>query len=150
MNYELIQNKYKNLTAVEQVLTNRGFNLEDIEHYLHTSDNDILPADSIAGMENGMKMLAKHLLNGDKIFVQVDCDADGYCSSAILLSYLHNFYPYAVENNITYGNNSRYYYLLRPRLFKWNENYYGNGGFWFYILMLHCNTHHMSTCGVFL
>ena len=50
-------------------------------------------------------------------------------------SHTTKFTTFFIENNITYGNNSRYYYLLRPRLFKWNENYYGNGGFWFYILM---------------
>ena len=47
MNYKLIEpvNKDKNLTAVERVLTNRGFLLEDIEHYLNVSDEDILGLD---------------------------------------------------------------------------------------------------------
>lgn len=44
MKYKLIEpvNKDENLTAVERVLTNRGLLLEDIDHYLNVSDNDIL------------------------------------------------------------------------------------------------------------
>lgn len=103
MVYELInKNQDKSLPVFAQVLLNRGIKYEDINHYLRTSDDDILPAELIKNMDKGMLMLAKHLIAGNKIFIQVDSDADGYCSSAILLNYLHRLYPDRVENNIIY------------------------------------------------
>lgn len=36
-------------------------------------------------------MLIKHL--NDKILIQVDPDADGYCSAAILINYLNQVFP---------------------------------------------------------
>ena len=44
MEYQLITPEipYQGLSAVEQVLTNRGIALENVEHYLNTSDQDIL------------------------------------------------------------------------------------------------------------
>ena len=42
MNYQLIAPRVPSMSMVEQVLTNRGINLEDVKHYLNTSDADIL------------------------------------------------------------------------------------------------------------
>lgn len=47
-------------------------------------------------------MLIRHLQMGSRIFLQVDCDCDGYLSAAILINYLHRFAPITVENNLTY------------------------------------------------
>lgn len=47
-------------------------------------------------------MLAKHIQNNDKIFIQVDSDCDGYTSAAVLINYLNRLFPYFVDNNITY------------------------------------------------
>lgn len=57
---------------METVLTNRGISLEDIQHYLATSTEDILPSDKVVNMREGAKMLVKHIQNNDKIFIQVD------------------------------------------------------------------------------
>ena len=35
--------------------------------------------------------------------MQVDCDCDGYTSSALLINYLHDLFPATVENNVYYG-----------------------------------------------
>ena len=102
MKYELIQNDRTGLSAMEIVLTNRGIELEDIQHYLTTSAADIIPSNEVVNMWEGAKMLVKHIQNNDKIFIQVDCDADGYCSSAILINYLYSLFPYFTTNNITY------------------------------------------------
>jgi hypothetical protein len=65
MEYQLItpsipydKSKYN---MVERVLINRGIKPQDIEHYLHTTDEDILPPGSIARIEDGVKMLLKHV-----------------------------------------------------------------------------------------
>ena len=38
-------------------------------------------------------MLAKHIVNQDKIFIQVDSDADGFTSAAALINYLNMRFP---------------------------------------------------------
>ena len=87
---------------METVLTNRGIELEDIQHYLTTSAADILPSEDLLNMRDGAKMLVKHIQNEDDIFIQVDCDADGYCSSAILINYLYELFPHYTTNHVTY------------------------------------------------
>ena len=104
MNYKLIEpvNKNKNLTAVERVLTNRGLLLEDIEHYLNVSDEDILGLNQIDNLLEGVKMLLPHIYQEDDMMVQVDSDADGYCSAAIFINYLNSIFPGYVQNHIYY------------------------------------------------
>jgi hypothetical protein len=45
MEYQLITPgiPHQNLSAVESVLANRGIMPEHVEHYLHTTDEDIYP-----------------------------------------------------------------------------------------------------------
>lgn len=38
-------------------------------------------------------MLISHLLHGDKIFIQIDSDVDGYTSAAALINYLNMIAP---------------------------------------------------------
>lgn len=90
------------LSAVEQVFANRGITPENLEHYLNTTENDLINPASIKNMEEGVKLLIQHISNGDKIFVQVDSDCDGYTSAALLLNYLHNLFPAFIENNVSY------------------------------------------------
>ena len=47
-------------------------------------------------------MLTSHMCQNHKILMIVDSDADGYTSSAVLINYLHNLFPYYVENYISY------------------------------------------------
>lgn len=47
-------------------------------------------------------MLIKHIANGDKIFLQIDSDADGYTSAAALINYLNALFPGYTQNNIFY------------------------------------------------
>ena len=42
MEYQLINPVNPDLPVITQVLSNRGMSLEDIEHYLHLTDEDIL------------------------------------------------------------------------------------------------------------
>ena len=104
MEYQLIAPRIplKNLNAVERVLTNRGIALAEIEHYLHTVDNDILDPKLINNIESGAKILIKHISQNNTILVQVDSDADGYTSAAFLINYLYNLFPAFVINNLLY------------------------------------------------
>jgi hypothetical protein len=53
MEYQLITPRIprNNLSAVEQVLLNRGIEPQDVRHYLNTSDDDILDPKVIANIE---------------------------------------------------------------------------------------------------
>ena len=103
MEYQLIPPRIScQLNAVERVLTNRGIPLAEINHYLNTTDNDILDPKLFDNMEDGAKMLIKHIANKDKVLVIVDCDCDGFTSAALLLNYLNCLFPAFVKDNISY------------------------------------------------
>ena len=51
MNYKLLKDINPNYTAIEQILTNRGIPLNEITHYLHTTDADINEPEEL-GEEN--------------------------------------------------------------------------------------------------
>lgn len=90
------------LTAVERVLSNRGIMPSEINHYLHTTDEDILSPSLIANMDAGIKMLIKHIAQNDRVLLQIDSDCDGYTSAAVLMNYLNCLFPSFVQNNIVY------------------------------------------------
>ncbi len=90
------------VTAVERVLTNRGIPLNEINHYLNTTDEDILSPSLITNMKEGAAMLVQHIYQNDKVFIQVDSDCDGYTSAAALINYLNCLFPSFTQNNIIY------------------------------------------------
>lgn len=106
MEYQLITSNISQstvLSPIERVLTNRGIPLEDISHFLTTTDNDIIDPLKLDNMRTGVEMLIKHISLNNKIFIQIDSDCDGYGSAALLINYLHYLFPAFVENNISYG-----------------------------------------------
>ena len=105
MEYQLIAPRIPHtevLSAVEQVLANRGITPEKIEHYLNTTDKDILSPSLIANITQGVKMLIYHISRGHKILIQIDSDCDGYTSAAELINYLNCLFPGYVQNNVYY------------------------------------------------
>lgn len=90
-------------TTQEKIFAARGIPTNEIYHYLNTTDNDILDPNLLDNMEEGAKMLIKHIANNDKVFVLVDCDVDGFTSAACLLNYLYMNFPYTVQTNFEYG-----------------------------------------------
>lgn len=104
MEYKLKQSTIPtaSLTLVEKVFVNRGIALQDIEHYLHTTDDDILPPERLKNMRQGAMMLAKHLKDNSHVLIQVDPDCDGMTSAALLFNYLYRLFPAKVLNNFSY------------------------------------------------
>lgn len=76
---------------VEQVCLNRGItpNLFELD------DSFILGWRSLDNIKEGVNLLLKHLDNNSKIVMVVDCDVDGYTSSAILYRYIKLIRPEA-------------------------------------------------------
>lgn len=103
MEYQLISEKQnKELSAVQQVLYNRGINVSDMEHYLNTTDDDILSPLLVDNIKEGAQLLIKHIFQNNKILVQVDSDCDGFTSAATFINYLNCLFPSFVQNNIFY------------------------------------------------
>ena len=97
MKYKLIAKPNKNYSPMQQILVNRGIDVKDIEHYLKTSDADILNPDLLDNMIEGVKRLISAIKNQEKIFLIVDCDADGFTASAALVNYIYKVFPSAMD-----------------------------------------------------
>ena len=102
MRYQLIAPRDETLSAVEQVLFNRGINPKDIEHFKYPSVNDLVNPEKLEHIKDGVAILISHIERNDKIFIQVDSDCDGYTSSAILINYLNCLFPHYVQTQISY------------------------------------------------
>lgn len=104
MEYQLIAPllPQNNVSAVERVLTNRGIKLEDIPHFLNTTDEDIVNPLLLMNVEQGAKMLITHISQNDDMLLQIDSDADGYTSGAYFLNYLYSLFPNYVRSHVFY------------------------------------------------
>lgn len=104
MKYQLIKPVNSDYSALQQVLTNRGININDIEHYINTTDDDICSPLELG--EQNLKAAATALIqtiqNDWKAIVIIDSDCDGFTSSALLINYLYDLFPSWVENKLTW------------------------------------------------
>ena len=95
MRYQLINKVNPDYTPIQQVLTNRHIDFNEIHHYLNTTDKDI--NDPKLFGEDQLKKAAialiKTIQENKKCMIIVDCDCDGYTSSAILINYLNDLFP---------------------------------------------------------
>ena len=57
------------LSAVERVFANRGIAPNILDHYINASLDDMLDPASIKNMEEGVKLLIRHIAANDKIFI---------------------------------------------------------------------------------
>ena len=103
MNYVLRQPQYDNKSALIQVLLNRGIAEKDIEHYLNTTDDDLIDPSTIEHMEEGALILLHRIALDEDIYIQVDADVDGYTSAAILINYMYRIWPDFVLNHVHFG-----------------------------------------------
>ena len=104
MNYKLINPINPKYSTVEQILTNRKIPIDQIKHYLHTTDADINEPELLGeeALKNAAALIIQTVLANKKTVVIVDCDCDGYTSGAILINYLHDLFPNYVEHNLSY------------------------------------------------
>lgn len=106
MEYQLINSINPEYSALEQVLSNRGIKVEDIEHYLHVTEQDNLSPTLLNNIESAVKMLLDQFSKDNfHIYIQVDSDCDGYTSAALLLNYINVVFPSTIDH-ISYGFHS--------------------------------------------
>ena len=104
MKYQLIKPINQKYSVTQQILTNCWIPLNEISHYLHTTDNDINPPEDL-GQEKlraAAATLITTIQSNFSAVVIVDSDADGYTSAATLINYLHDLFPVWVENKLDY------------------------------------------------
>ena len=104
MKYKLINPINQNYSVLEQILTNRGIPLNKIQSYLNSTDDVINPPEALG--EDKLRAAAAALIstisNKGIALLVIDSDCDGFTSSAILLNYLHDFFPTWVQHNVDY------------------------------------------------
>ena len=102
MKYKLIKPVNPSYSALEQVLTNRGIEYENINRYINTTDDDI--NSPLLFGEEVLKDAATALINvissSFRAAIIVDSDCDGFTSSALLINYLFDLFPTWVENSL--------------------------------------------------
>ncbi len=98
MKYRLINPLNNSYTAVEQVLSNRGISVNEVTSYLKTTDECLHSPKLLDNIREGAKLYVNHLSKGNKIFVQVDSDVDGYTSAATLYNYTCMVAPASAQN----------------------------------------------------
>ena len=79
--------------ALEEILRDRG--VTDIENFMNPSPVCELNPYLLKNIEAAADKLLYHLRKGSSILFNVDCDADGFTSSAILWLYIKHIFPNA-------------------------------------------------------
>jgi len=79
--------------ALEEILRDRG--VTDIENFMNPSPVCELDPYLLKNIEAAADRLLYHLRKGSSILFNVDCDADGFTSSAILWLYIKHIFPNA-------------------------------------------------------
>ena len=104
MRYQLIKPINKNYSVIQQILTNRNIPIDKIDDYLFTDDADVAPPEALG--QNKLRQAAAALISTiskqGKTLVIVDSDCDGFTSAAIIINYLHDFFPSWVETKLNY------------------------------------------------
>ena len=104
MKFQLINPINPNYSTEEQILTNRNIPQQEIEHYLNTTDEDINPPEAFGEelLKSAAALVIQTVHLDKQMAVIVDCDCDGYTSSAIFINYLYSLFPNYVERNLSY------------------------------------------------
>ena len=114
MKFQLINKPDEKLTATQQLFINRGLQLNEIEHYMNLTDDDI-NSPLLLGEEKLKKVagiVTSMVQNSQNLAVIVDADADGYTSSATLLNWFYYSYPkWTKEHTFYYLHDGKYVLL---------------------------------------
>ena len=87
------------------------------------TEEDLLNPLNLDNMEEGAKLLAKHIVANNKAHIIIDADNDGYASTALFLNYFNRHFPSWIQNNITYSTHEGKQHGLNDQdLNKYLEN----------------------------
>jgi len=69
LRYQLIQPRNSALTAVQQILNNRGINPYEMDRFKYPTAEEVYEPEQIEHMFEGAQMLIRHVKQNDKIFI---------------------------------------------------------------------------------
>ena len=98
-----------------RILEDRG--IENIDHFLNPTEDDLLPLDSLPNVHKAYELLMKHIDDGKHISVLADVDLDGISSGAIIYRYLSHY----TDNLSIYINGGKSHGLIGQDLDRFNE-----------------------------
>ena len=77
-----------NLTALQQILYNRGIPLEDQQEWLDAGYDDLISWKMLGEekIKTACNCLFENIVNNNDIFLPIDCDQDGYGAGALLIN----------------------------------------------------------------
>ena len=95
------------LDFLETILKGNG--VEDIESFLRPSEKFVLDPFSLENMDKGLELLHNNL--DKQIFMKVDCDVDGFTSSAYLRQFILKINPEArIEYRLDFNKRHGLFY----------------------------------------
>lgn len=99
MNYQLINPDITH-PPLERILLNRGIEESKLNRYINIDKTELSEPEALGEEKlfEGLKAIFRAIKDNAPAVLIVDCDCDGYTSSAVLLNYLHDFAPTWVEN----------------------------------------------------
>ena len=76
---------------------------KDIQHYLNVTEQDNLSYELLNNIDKAAQILISNLAKPNfRAYIQIDADADGYTSAALLLNYINEVFPSAIHR-FSYG-----------------------------------------------
>lgn len=93
MKYKL-RNENTNQDIIKLICDNRGVEFEKLVDFLNPKENAIMNPLVYANMEKVCNIILDAVNTNKTIGIVIDADADGYCSSAILINYLWNTFGF--------------------------------------------------------
>ncbi len=104
MQFKLLNPINNNLSTTQQILYNRNIPLNQIQHYLNTTEQDINPPELFGEqlLKDAAAALIRTIKSQSNTIIVTDCDTDGYTASAILINYLYTLFPAYINNHLTY------------------------------------------------
>ena len=97
------------------ILADRG--IEDVNHFLNPTENDLLPLDSLPNVHKAYEVLMTYINNGNHISILADTDTDGITSGSIIYRYLKHY----TDNLSIYINGGKAHGLLGQDLNRFND-----------------------------
>ena len=100
MKVKVKEQKFFVENPVQNLLRNKGLNEEQLNSFLYPTDDLLSAPDKLDNIDEGVTLLFNTLSLKGNILVIVDCDCDGYTSSAILYQYIKRVQPDTVIDYI--------------------------------------------------
>lgn len=80
---------------------------DDLSEYFHPMASNLIDPLLLDNMDEGYRLLKKHLENGSKIYLITDSDVDGFTSASIfynyLMEHLSDKYDFTIDVHIPEG-----------------------------------------------